>query len=78
LQHGRSRRNSKAEEENAVNIRRALLLPLVAAALAYGAFVRMPGTENVRGAQMLALIGCGMGLGVALAHLKLALSAKSK
>jgi len=55
-----------------------LLLPLVAAALAYGAYLRMPGTENVRVAQMLALIACGMGLGIALAHLKLALSAKSK
>jgi len=61
-----------------VNFRRALLLPLVAAALAYGAYLRMPGIENVRVAQMLALIACGMGLGIALAHLKLALSAKSK
>jgi hypothetical protein len=61
-----------------VNFRRALLLPLVAAALAYGAFVRMPGSENVRVAQMLALLACGMGLGIALAHLKLALSAKPK
>lgn len=61
-----------------MNFRRALLLPLVAAALAYGAFVRMPGAENVRVAQMLALIACGMGLGIALAHLKLALSAKPK
>ena len=61
-----------------MNFRRALLLPLVAAALAYGAFVRMPGSENVRGAQMLALLACGMGLGIALAHLKLALSTKPK
>lgn len=61
-----------------MNYRRTLLLPLVAAALAYGAFVRMPGAENVRAIQMLALIACGMGLGIALAHLKLALSAKPK
>ena len=61
-----------------MNYRRALLLPLVAAALAYGAFVRMPGAENVRGVQMLALLACGTGLGIALAHLKLALSAKPK
>jgi hypothetical protein len=38
----------------------------------------MPGSENVRVAQMLALLACGMGLGIALAHLKLALSAKPK
>lgn len=60
-----------------MNFRKALLLPLVAAALAYGAFMRMPGAENVRTVQMLALIACGMGIGIALAHLKLALSAKS-
>ena len=60
-----------------MNFRRALILPLLAAALAYGAFARMPGAENVRGTQMLALIACGMGLGVALAHVKLAFSAKS-
>ena len=61
-----------------MNVRRALILPLLAAALAYGAFARMPGAENVRAVQMLALIACGMGLGIALAHLKLALSAKSE
>ena len=61
-----------------MNLRRALLLPLVAAALAYGAYVRMPGAENVRAGQMIALIACGMGLGIALAHLKLAISAKPK
>jgi hypothetical protein len=37
----------------------------------------MPGSENVRAVQMLALIAVGMGLGVALAHIKILLGMKS-
>jgi hypothetical protein len=31
----------------------------------------MPGAENIRAVQMVALLAAGMGLGVALAHVKL-------
>lgn len=57
---------------------KSMFLPLFVAALGFGAFVRIPGSENVRGVQMLALIAVGMGLGVALAHLRILLGMKSK
>jgi hypothetical protein len=46
-------------------------LPLFASALGFSAFLRTTGAESVRGVQIVALIATGMGLGVALAHLKL-------
>jgi len=58
-------------------LRRGLIVPLLVAVLAFGAFLRMPGSENVRAVQILSLIGVGMGLGVALAHIKILLGMKS-
>lgn len=57
---------------------RLFFLPLVAALLAFSAFLRSDGSESVRTVQILSLIAAGMGLGVALAHLKFALDARSK
>lgn len=58
-------------------MRRAFFLPLFAAALAFTAFMRTTGSESVRAVQILALIATGMGLGVALAHLKLVANLRS-
>ncbi|HSS99169.1 MAG TPA: hypothetical protein VLK33_19175 [Terriglobales bacterium] len=58
-------------------LRRGMLMPLLASVLALGAFLRIPGSENVRVVQMLALIAIGMGLGVALAHIRILLGMKS-
>lgn len=58
--------------------KRLFLLPLFAAVLAFSAFLRTTGAENVRTVQMVSLIATGMGLGVALAHLKFILSARSQ
>jgi len=57
---------------------RLFFLPLFAAVLGFSAFLRMDGSESVRVVQIVALIATGMGLGVALAHLKFALDARSK
>lgn len=54
--------------------KRLFFLPLFAAVLAFSAFLRSTGADNVRTVQILALIATGMGLGVALAHLKFILS----
>jgi hypothetical protein len=58
--------------------KRLFFLPLLAAALAFFAFLRSAGSDHVRMVQILALIATGMGLGVALAHLKLMLSVRSQ
>jgi hypothetical protein len=58
--------------------KRLFILPLFASVLAFSAFLRTTGAENVRTVQMLALIATGMGLGVALAHLKFILDARSQ
>jgi hypothetical protein len=58
-------------------LRRGMILPLLVSVLAFGAFLRSPGSENVRAVQILALIGVGMGLGVALAHFKILMGMKS-
>jgi hypothetical protein len=58
-------------------LRRGLIMPLFAAALGFTAFLRIPGSENVRAVQMLALIAVGLGLGVALAHIRILLGMKS-
>jgi hypothetical protein len=58
--------------------KRLFFLPLFAAALAFFAFLRSAGSDNVRTVQIVALIATGMGLGVALAHLKLMLSTRSQ
>lgn len=58
--------------------KRLFFLPLFAAALAFFAFLRSEGSENVRTVQVVSLIATGMGLGVALAHLKLLLGLKSQ
>jgi len=52
------------------DLRRGLVAPLLVAILGFGAFLRMPGSENVRAVHILALLGSGMGLGVALAHVR--------
>jgi hypothetical protein len=58
--------------------KRLFFLPLLASALAFGAFVRSDGSESVRAVQMVSLIATGMGLGVALAHLKFMLDARAQ
>jgi hypothetical protein len=50
--------------------RKGLIAPFMVFVLGFGAFLRMPGSENVRAVQMLALLGSGMGLGVAIAHVR--------
>lgn len=57
---------------------RGLFLPLFVALLGFGAFLRTGGAENVRAVQMLALIATGMGIGVALAHVRILLAMKSR
>ena len=51
-------------------------LPLLAAVLGFSSFLRSDGAANVRNVQIVALLASGMGLGVALAHLKLVLGTK--
>jgi hypothetical protein len=58
--------------------KRLFFLPLLAAVLAFAAFVRSDGADNVRAVQMVSLIATGMGLGVALAHLKFMLDARAQ
>ena len=58
--------------------KRLFFLPLLASALAFAAFVRSNGSESVRAVQMVSLIATGMGLGVALAHLKFMLDARAQ
>jgi hypothetical protein len=57
---------------------RLFVLPLFAAVLGFLAFERSSGSESVRAVQIVSLIACGMGLGVALAHLKFVLDARSR
>ncbi len=57
-------------------MKRAFVLPLLAAVIGFIAFRQTTGAENVRTVQILALVASGMGLGVALAHLKLMMSSK--
>jgi hypothetical protein len=54
-------------------LRRGLVAPLLVSLLGFGAFLRMPGSENVRAVHIVALLGCGMGLGVALAFMRVLL-----
>lgn len=60
------------------NLRRSLVLALFAFLLGFGAFLRMPGSENVRAVQIVALLGAGMGLGVAWAHLLVLVGLRSR
>jgi len=53
-------------------------MPLFAAILGFGAFLRSDGSESVRAVQIVSLIATGMGLGVALAHFKFLLDARAK
>jgi hypothetical protein len=58
--------------------KRLFFLPLLASVLAFAAFVRSDGADSVRAVQMVSLIATGMGLGVALAHLKFMLDARAQ
>ncbi len=58
-------------------LRRGLTASLLAAVLGFGAFARTAGSENVRAVQIVGLLACGMGLGVALMHVKLLLALKA-
>ena len=57
---------------------RGLFVPLLVSAIGLGSFLRMPGAENVRAVQMIALIAVGMGLGVALAHIRILIAMGDK
>ncbi len=65
-------------EVTRAQVRRGLVVPLVVALFGFLTFWRMPGAENVRAVQILALLAVGMGLGVALAHLKILLGMKKE
>lgn len=58
--------------------KRLFFLPLFTSALGFAAFLRTEGADSVRAVQIVSLIATGMGLGVALAHLKLLLSARAQ
>jgi len=45
-----------------------LFFPLFVAAVGFGAFLRMAGSQNVRAVQIVILLACGTCLGVTLAH----------
>jgi hypothetical protein len=57
---------------------RGLLMPLLVSVIGFGSFLRIPGAENVRAVQMMALIAVGMGLGVALAYVRILIGMNSK
>jgi hypothetical protein len=59
-------------------LRQGLVASLLASVLGLTAFLRMPGSENVRVVQIVALLAAGMGLGVALMHAKLLLASRSQ
>ncbi len=65
-------------EVTRAQVRRGLVVPLVVALLGFLTFWRTPGAENVRAVQVLSLIAVGLGLGVALAHLKILLGMKKE
>ncbi len=65
-------------EVTRAQVRRGLVVPVVVALVGFLTFWRMPGAENVRAVQILALLAVGMGLGVALAHLKILLGMKKE
>ena len=50
--------------------RKGLIAPFLVFVLGFAAFLRTPGAENVRAVQMVALLASGMGLGMALAHVR--------
>jgi hypothetical protein len=58
--------------------KRLFLLPLFASVLAFSAFLRSTGAESVRAVHVVSLIATGMGLGIALAHLKFILDLRSQ
>jgi hypothetical protein len=58
-------------------LRRGLAEALIAFVAGFGAFLRMPGVENVRNVQIVALLAAGMGLGSVQAHAKLLRGMKS-
>jgi hypothetical protein len=58
--------------------KRLFVVPLFASVLGFAAFLRTTGAESVRAVQMVDLIATGMGLGVALAHLKFLLDSRSQ
>jgi hypothetical protein len=55
-----------------------LFFPLFVAALGFGGFLRMTGSENVRAVQIVILLACGMCLGVTLANFAALLTHKSQ
>ena len=57
--------------------KRWVFMPFLFGILAFFAFLRTTGSENVRAVQIVSLLVTGMCLGVALAHLRSGLSAKS-
>ncbi len=65
-------------EVTRAQIRKGLVVPLVVASFGLLTFWESPGAEKVRVVQILALIAVGMGLGVALAHLKILLGTKKE
>lgn len=51
-------------------LRKGLVAPLLVFVMGFAAFLRTPGSENVRAVQVVALLASGMGLGMALAHIR--------
>lgn len=61
-----------------MNLGRWLVLPLMVFVIGFFTFLRTPGADHVRTVQILSLIAAGMGLGVAVARLKEALSSRER
>jgi hypothetical protein len=57
---------------------RGLILPLLVSVLGFAAFLRSGGAEHIRTVDMLALLAIGMGLGVALAYVKVMIGMKKQ
>jgi hypothetical protein len=57
---------------------RGLSIPLLVSALAFATFLRSAGARNVCSVDMVTLIAVGMGLGVALAHIRILVGMKSR
>ncbi len=60
-----------------IGLRRGLVIPLLVSLLGFGVFLRSPGSENVRAVQILALICVGMGIGVAVAYIRILLGMRA-
>jgi len=57
-------------------LRKGVVMALFAGLLGFSAFLRIPGSENVKAVQIVALMASGMGLGAGLVYAKILWSSK--